>query len=624
MIFNMEAWFSNTTDWMQILVLLLLSVSLVLQFCAAFFALHMIRLSERRLAWMLLASALLLMGLRRAITFYYLFNGMSAVRPHLAAELVAFLISLLLLAGLLTVSSTLRRMSRGHAAFEACNTVACGLFQNLPCGVAVFKAMDAKGREFIIEDVNPAVERIEHMARAHIINRPLREVFPGVDDFGLPEVLHRVWKSGSPELFPLRHYEDNRISGWRDTAVYRRPDRRVVAVYSDVTAQMHMQQELERREHRFRVLYEQSPVPVLTLDSDGRMIEFNPAWEAVCGRLRDDLIERNFSELLTRDSRRVFNGLQGNLRGGTAVAQSVLTFRETGHGSLETNVKLLRTPGGIGTGDHILVLLSAEPTASHTPSRETDFEKAVQERAGQMIEAERRAGRMQKFEQLGELTEGIAQELNAPLGSARDAINLLRINMGPDARFTDFADTAERELRRIGELIERMYRFYEPVPTEREPLSINAMIDNTLALLRKSVQTHGVQILDERDASVPKAELPPAAVMAVLINLMRNAVEVLPEGGTLTLRSGAAAGGGVWIEMEDDGPGIPPDFMPHLYEPFATFHHEGAHPRGIGLGMAIVRRTIDVLGGDIAVESKVGEGTTVRVEFPAASVSPFH
>ncbi len=613
----MEGWLSNAGNWIQGWVLLILSISLVLQFCAAFFAVYMVRNSERRLAWMLIAAAFVLMGVRRAITFYGLFSSLSVTPGHLAAESVAFVISLMLLTGLLIIGPSIRGRSRLHSPPDRCNATDCGLFNNLPCGVAVFRAADARGRDFIIEDINPAVERIEQVARAHLINQPLHDVFPGVDDFGLPAVLHRVWKSGKPELFPMRHYEDDRISGWRDTAVYRRPDGRVVAVYNDVTAQIHMQQELERREHRFRLLYEQSPVPLLTLDDERRIININPAWAAYTGQSPDDTIGREFTERLSRESRRVFDGLQKKLQTGAAAEQGTLIFRENGRASFEATLRLLKTPGGIGTGDQFLVLVLPESEPSPAASPGIDLEAAAQKRAQQIIENKHRTLRLKKTDLLGLLTEGIAQELNAPLSAARDAVNLLRINMDPAARFTDFADSADRELRRMSELIERMYRLHEPVPVERERLNMNAMMDNALALLRKTVQKRGVRICDQRDPSVPKIEMPPGSVMAVLINLMRNAVEVLPADGTLTLRSGGRPAGGVWVEIEDDGPGIPSDFMPHLYEPFSSFHHQGADHRGIGLGMAIVQRTLDVLNGDITVNSRVGEGTVVRVEFPA-------
>jgi two-component system NtrC family sensor kinase len=110
--------------------------------------------------------------------------------------------------------------------------------------------------------------------------------------------------------------------------------------------------------------------------------------------------------------------------------------------------------------------------------------------------------------------------------------------------------------------------------------------------------------------------LPPGAVMLTLLNPIKNSIEAMSPNGRLTLRTGTAEQGGVFVEIEDNGPGIPNEFMPRLFEPFATFRHSGAQ-QGIGLGLAIVQQTLDVLGGSITVSSNLGEGTCVRIILPA-------
>ncbi|NMB77694.1 MAG: PAS domain S-box protein, partial [Methanomicrobiales archaeon] len=108
------------------------------------------------------------------------------------------------------------------------------LFSNMRSGVAIYQPV-SEGKDFIIRDVNRAVERIERVRKEDITGRSILEIFPGVVEFGLFEVLQRVAATGTPEEFPVSMYKDNRISGWRDNFVYRLPSGEVVALYEDVT-----------------------------------------------------------------------------------------------------------------------------------------------------------------------------------------------------------------------------------------------------------------------------------------------------------------------------------------------------------------------------------------------------
>jgi signal transduction histidine kinase len=105
--------------------------------------------------------------------------------------------------------------------------------------------------------------------------------------------------------------------------------------------------------------------------------------------------------------------------------------------------------------------------------------------------------------------------------------------------------------------------------------------------------------------------------MLVLINPIKNSVEAMSPDGILTLRTGAAEQGGVFVEIKDNGPGIPQKFMPRLFDPFATFRHAGGGQTGAGLGLALVQRVLDVLGGSVTVHSNAEEGTCVRIVLPA-------
>ena len=126
------------------------------------------------------------------------------------------------------------------------------LFESMSSGVAVYEAVD-DGKDFIFRDFNRAGERIDDVKREDIIGKRVMEAFPEVEEFGLFEVLKRVWRTGKSEMFPATLYEDQRIIGWRESWIYKLSTGEVVAIYNDVTKRMQMEEEL-RESQRLEVL----------------------------------------------------------------------------------------------------------------------------------------------------------------------------------------------------------------------------------------------------------------------------------------------------------------------------------------------------------------------------------
>ncbi|MFW2371984.1 MAG: HD domain-containing phosphohydrolase [Gammaproteobacteria bacterium] len=127
------------------------------------------------------------------------------------------------------------------------------LFNNIKSGVAVFKAIE-DGNDFIFSDFNRAGENIEHISKENVINHRLLEIFPGAKDIGFTDTLKRIWKSGEPENFPVFFYQDGRIQGWRENAIYRLKTGEVVAVYDDITERKQAEISLDRVNRALKTL----------------------------------------------------------------------------------------------------------------------------------------------------------------------------------------------------------------------------------------------------------------------------------------------------------------------------------------------------------------------------------
>lgn len=108
------------------------------------------------------------------------------------------------------------------------------LFEGTSSGVAVYEAVQ-DGADFIFKDFNRSGQRIEQIRKEEILGKILTECFPGIKEMGLFEVFQRVWRTGQPEHHPVSHYEDQRLTGWRENYVYKLPSGEIVAIYDDVT-----------------------------------------------------------------------------------------------------------------------------------------------------------------------------------------------------------------------------------------------------------------------------------------------------------------------------------------------------------------------------------------------------
>lgn len=127
-----------------------------------------------------------------------------------------------------------RELEESRAKLRESNEKLLEILENMSSGVVVYETVN-EGQDFVFRDFNKAAEGIEGIKREELLGKSVREVFPGIVEFGLFEVFHRVWKSGKPELFPLAFYRDDRISGWRENYVYKLSTGEIVTIYDDVT-----------------------------------------------------------------------------------------------------------------------------------------------------------------------------------------------------------------------------------------------------------------------------------------------------------------------------------------------------------------------------------------------------
>lgn len=165
------------------------------------------------------------------------------------------------------------------------------LFSNMPSGVAVYEAVD-DGKDFVLVDFNKSAEKIEKSFKEYVIGRRVTETFPGVKEFGLFQVLQRVWQTGKSEYFPAAIYRDNRDAGtWRENWVYKLPNGNVVAIYNDITERKQSEAVLKKSEERYREFADSLPEVVFELDPNGKMTYVNKKGFELTGYTAKDFAE---------------------------------------------------------------------------------------------------------------------------------------------------------------------------------------------------------------------------------------------------------------------------------------------------------------------------------------------
>jgi len=221
-----------------------------------------------------------------------------------------------------------------------------------------------------------------------------------------------------------------------------------------------------------------------------------------------------------------------------------------------------------------------------------------------------------KLAAVGELAASVAHEINNPLYAARNSLYLVEQDLPPDAPQRQFLEIAQGELGRIARIITRMRDFYRPTRAELEPTTINDMLLATIELVQTHLRHGQVDVATDLADDLPTVTAHTDQLRQVFLNLMLNACDAMPGGGTLRItsrarRADAKQPASIVVQITDTGVGITLEHRAHLFEPFYT-----TKAQGTGLGLAISAHIITQHGGQIDVASEVGVGTTFTVRLP--------
>jgi two-component system nitrogen regulation sensor histidine kinase GlnL len=344
--------------------------------------------------------------------------------------------------------------------------------------------------------------------------------------------------------------------------------------------------------------------PVILTDDADHIILFNQAAEELMGVPKAHALHRSCEEVFKASPPIV------------AIVQRTRTSAQSQSCGEEALIIAQR---------RVPVRLSCSPLWG--PNDEVQGTALVMQDLSYQKKLEDEARRSETLARLGGLVAGLAHEIKNPLGGIKGAAQLLA------QRFTDQPDVHEytgvmiREIDRLTRFVEQLLTLGAPPAPVDQALNVHKIIHEVLALLQSELSAKGVVVRLQIDPSLPDIRGDEAQLTHVFLNLAKNALEAMPEGGTLTIttrmetdfhilwraaRAGAAGSGKfLRVEVADTGPGFADGDTERVFEPFFS-----TKPRGTGLGLAICQRIVAAHGGDIRAENRRGGGAVVTVTLP--------
>jgi signal transduction histidine kinase len=224
-----------------------------------------------------------------------------------------------------------------------------------------------------------------------------------------------------------------------------------------------------------------------------------------------------------------------------------------------------------------------------------------------------------KLATMGELSASIAHELNNPLATVALRVENMLMQITADDQKRHSLEVISQEVDRMASLVDNLLQFSRRSHRQISTLDARTEIANSVEFVHYHLRSRKIEIVREFGDLLPTIQADRQQLRQLFLNLLTNASDAMPEGGTVTVRAQTGAlhdQQAVLLEFADTGEGIPPENLRKIWDSFFTTKTEG---KGTGLGLAICRRIVEEHGGSIDIESEIGCGATVRMIFPATA-----
>jgi PAS domain S-box-containing protein len=354
-----------------------------------------------------------------------------------------------------------------------------------------------------------------------------------------------------------------------------------------------LDEEMRRQEAFRKDIMESMTSGLVAVDPAGRILGVNPRGEELAGRPVGSLRGEPM-DVLDPDRRGMAALLRRTLGSGRAVTREELRLPRPDGTTLPVlcRTSLLRNPEGETYGA-IVVFEDLTPL------------KAMEERIRQL----------DRLAALGRFTAGVAHEIRNPLGGIAAGVQYLERHLSGEDAQTENVAFLHREIRRLDRIVEDLFRVTHPSPPRRTPEDPRQLAEHAVRSLGSGPAEQGVEVTVEIPEGLPPVAVDPDQIQQVLLNLIKNAVEAVGPGGSVRLTAAEETAGpepGVALRVRDSGPGIPPDALPHVFEPFFT----QGKAEGTGLGLYVSHGIVERHGGELLAGNATDGGAVFTLRLP--------
>jgi two-component system sensor kinase FixL len=407
---------------------------------------------------------------------------------------------------------------------------------------------------------------------------------------------------------------DRRRVQWRNQALRDAGDRIVglLGAGQDITEQHRTGVQLQQAEEELRLTFRHAPIGMATVDLAGNILSVNQSLCSMLGCGEKELLGAGLDDLAHPEDRHVGDGLRRRLLTG-----EVEYVRE--------EKRYLRADGSTVYGV-VRCSLVKDPR-----DRPLMIVAQIVDRTEQMLaEMEVRQHRerlvqVSRLGTMGEMAAGIAHELNQPLTAisnySKACQRLLDQAAIEPAELKEILAKISAQARRAGQVIHGLRSFAKQRTVERRPIEIERLLSEVFMLAEMDTRSHGIPLVLQAPASLPRVQADPIQLQQVLLNLIRNAVDAmddLPDKHRgIVVRATVTADDEVELAVVDHGPGIAPEHRPQLLNPFFTTKEDG-----LGIGLSFSRSIVEAHGGRLGFRENPAGGSTFLVTLPTLPEQP--
>jgi len=473
-------------------------------------------------------------------------------------------------------------------------------FENSLNGIGLHEIVtddDGEAVDYVFLEVNPSFERILGVETDSLIGKRVTETFPGIEKEPWIDTYGRVVATGEPVFFE-QHSEVLQMDF--EVHAYRSSPGRFVVVFHDITPYVAARHALEHSEALRRSVIESSADHIILIDLDGTIRYIN---RTVSGLSPEEVIGSQIRDYVDERGRQdIDECFQRVIESGRPDSYEVEYLYEDGRiGYFESRV------GPVLRDDVVVAMtVSASDRTEHH-------------------ELEERLRQSQKMEAIGRLAGGVAHDFNNLLTGIKGFSDLGLSRRHLDPLLVDDLAQISALVDQAGDLTHQLLAFSRRQPIDLRVVNINDVVAETSEMLRRLL---GESFKLEVDACAELLNLRAdrSQLQQILMNLAVNARDAMVSGGTINIETANATfetedrdhplanARCVRLVVSDNGPGIPPEALPHIFEPFYTTKEVG---RGTGLGLATVYGIVRQHGGSVVVRSDPGRGARFEVYFPA-------